>query len=182
MIFLFYQLFRSLKEELGLEKAKALFPEYDSLPDKMSKEEKAELARVIMKRLDENLDKDVVISIRRKHPCGIPKETKKDIVQIKNSMENDQERIEAFVRSLNGSYLQLSDYKYKIVWGIKKCVCGMFRNLENYEPISKTWCQCCNEHNRLLFKELLGKEVRSELIGGICCGQQECSFEITTQL
>lgn len=50
MNFKFYQLFRSMKEELGLERAKELFPEYETLPDKMPKEEQVNLARILMKR------------------------------------------------------------------------------------------------------------------------------------
>lgn len=55
----------------------------------------------------------------------------------------------------------------------------MFRKLENYEPISPTWCQCCNGHNKMLIELLLSQEVKSDLLEGICCGGKVCSFKIT---
>lgn len=178
MNFKFYQLFRSMKEELGLERAKELFPEYETLPDKMSKEEQVNLARILMKRLDDELDKDKVISIRMKHPCGVPKPTQQRKGEIKEEFINDDERIHAFIKHLNGTYERISDNEYLVTWGLTECVCGMFRNLKEYEPISPTWCPCCNGHNELLFTALLDKEVKSELLSGICAGHKECSFRV----
>ncbi len=55
-IFKFYQIFCCIKEELGEQKAKELFYEYETLPDKMSAEDQAKLASKIMDRLDSLLD------------------------------------------------------------------------------------------------------------------------------
>ncbi|HOE78144.1 MAG TPA: hypothetical protein PKV63_05925 [Bacilli bacterium] len=55
----------------------------------------------------------------------------------------------------------------------------MFRKLKNYEPVSPTWCQCCNGHNKMLMDFLFEKDTKSELIEGICSGGKVCSFKIT---
>lgn len=60
-----------------------------------------------------------------------------------------------FLEYIDGSYTKINENEYDIKWGIKECVCGMFRNLNNYEYVSPTWCQCCNGHNKLLFESLL---------------------------
>lgn len=171
MNFKFYQLYRSLKEVVGEDKANEIFPEYETLKDKMTKEEQVNFARTLMQRLDEQFDKDTVIAIRMKHPCGIPKESKKEI-------SCTEEQIGKFINHLGGSYKYVSDNEYIITWGLTKCVCGMFYKLENYEAISPTWCQCCNGHNKMLFSTLLDKDIKSTLLEGICAGGKTCSFRI----
>lgn len=57
----------------------------------------------------------------------------------------------------------------------------MFRQLKDYEPISPTWCQCCNGHNQLLFEFLLDEPVESQLVSGICAGGNVCAFKIKHQ-
>lgn len=54
----------------------------------------------------------------------------------------------------------------------------MFRKLDNYEPISKTWCECCNGHVIKIFNLICDKSVKSELVEAISCGGQDCIFKI----
>lgn len=44
-----------------------------------------------MRRLDENFDKNTVKLIRMKHPCGIPKDYNKKILEVKEET-NDPEK------------------------------------------------------------------------------------------
>lgn len=178
MIFKFYQLFRSLKEVIGLDEAKKVFPEYESLKDSMSPQEQVDMARILMKRLDERFDKETVLAIRMAHPCGIPKQDQEIMRDIKSKITDIEERIKAYKDHINGFYIKLSENEYVFTWGLKSCVCGMFRKLKDYEPISPTWCQCCNGHNQMLFTFLLDKDVKSELLEGICSGGKTCSFKI----
>ena len=178
MIFKFYQIFRSIKEVVGIEKAKQVFPEYEKLPDKMLPEEQAELARIIMTRLDRTFDKDTILRIRMKHPCGIPKKDNESILLIKNSYKSAEERIGAYSTYLQGKYNCISNNEYIFTWGNRFCECGMFRKLSSYVPISPTWCQCCNANNKMQFEFLLDRNITSELLEGICCGGKNCSFKI----
>ena len=131
-----------------------------------------------MKRLDDEFEEDVVLDIRMKHPCGIPKDIKEQIIKIKSDLGNKDDPIEALMKYLKGSFNKLSANYYQITWGLKECVCGMFRNQKDYEVISPTWCQCCNGHNKIIFEELLDQELQSQLIEGICAGESVCSFKI----
>ncbi len=178
-IFKFYQIFRCIKEELGEQKAKELFYEYETLPEKMSAEEQANLASKIMDRLDNSLDTETVKRIRYKHPCNIPKTHAAKINELIEKYSNVEERIKEYEK-WDGRLLINYDGNSMIVsWGLSKCVCGMFRKLNEYEPISKSWCECCNAHSAKAFSKLCGKKVESELIEGIACGGKDCIFRIS---
>jgi len=72
-IFKFYQIYKSIKEELGEDMALKLFPEYLTLPDKMSPQKQAELGKILMNRMDELLGRETIVKIRQKHCCNTPK-------------------------------------------------------------------------------------------------------------
>lgn len=179
MIFKFYQIYRSMKEIIGENKANELFPEYSTLPNKMSAEDQIELAHILMDRLDNSLDHDTIIKIRQLHPCNIPKADKQKMQEIKENFENIDDRIKAYSEYLGGSFSSCGRNVYTFSWGNKKCNCGMFRKMENYKKISCSWCECCNANNKLQFDYLCDKAVESKLLQGICCGGTDCSFRIT---
>jgi hypothetical protein len=123
MNFKFYQLYRSLKEVAGIDVANKIFPENNSLPDKMSAEEQAKFAKVLMERLDKELDKETVLEIRMKHPCGIPKEYKTKMSEIKEKHSEAEERLTEFSKYLGGRCEKLTDSEYIFIWGLTDCVC-----------------------------------------------------------
>ena len=178
-IFKFYQLFRCIEEELGEQKAKEFFYEYETLPDKMSANEQAGLASKIMDRLDKSLDADTVKRIRHKHPCNIPRENDAKINELIEKYISVEKRIEEYVKWSNRISTSSEEDRIIISWGSPKCECGMFRKLNEYEPVSKSWCECCNAHNAKMFSKLCGKKVESELIEGIACGGKDCIFRIS---
>ena len=69
-IFKFYQIYRSINEILEEDMVMKIFPEYDTLPDKMSADEQAELGKIIMDRMDKLLDKSTIKKIRHMHTCN----------------------------------------------------------------------------------------------------------------
>ncbi len=178
-IFKFYQIFRCIKEELGEQKAKELFYEYETLPDKMSAEEQAKLASKIMDRLNNLLDVETVKRIRYKHPCNIPKTYVAKIDELVEKHESVEKRIEEYVKWDERISISNEEDSIVVSWGLPKCVCGMFRKLKEYEPISKSWCECCNAHSAKTFSKLCGKKVESKLIEGIACGGNDCIFRIS---
>lgn len=118
MIFKFYQIYRSIKEILGESKANELFPEYLTLPSKMSAEDQIQLAHVLMDRLDKSLDQNTVIKIRQQHPCNIPKADKEKMQEIKESFENIPDRIKAYSQYLGGSFSSYGKNVYTFSWGM----------------------------------------------------------------
>lgn len=177
-IFKFYQIYRSIKEELGQDKAIKLFPEYLTLPDKMPAHEQAQLGKVIMDRMDELLNKDTIIKIRRKHCCNPSKEQIRQINELKEKSNNFDEFCMEYSKYLSPGYVKKDGNVLTVSFGWNKCVCGMFRKLETYEPMSKTWCECCNGHVIKTFSLICDKSVKSEIIEAVACGGKDCIFKV----
>lgn len=55
----------------------------------------------------------------------------------------------------------------------------MFRKLEVYEPMSKTWCECCNAHVIKTYSMICNKTVKSEILEAVACGDKDCVFKVT---
>jgi hypothetical protein len=177
-IFKFYQVYRSINEELGEDMAIKIFPEYRTLPDKMPGHEQAQLAKVIMDRLDELIDEKTVIKIRQKHCCNIPKENIDIIKKLKEKCSNLDEICVEYSKFLSPGYVEKNGNQLTISFGWHRCVCGMFRKLETYETMPKTWCECCNGHVIKTFNMICNKTIESEIIEAVACGGKDCIFKI----
>lgn len=178
-IFKFYQIYRSIKEVLGEEKSKELFYEYETIEDKMPLDEQAKLASKIINRLDNSLDAETVKRIRHKHPCNIPKKYNDKINELIEKYDSVEKRIDEYIKWDKKTTIISEDNSIIVAWGLPKCVCGMFRKLDEYETMSKSWCECCNAHNAKTFSKLCGKKVESELFEGIACGGKDCIFRVS---
>ncbi len=177
-IFKFYQIYRSIKEELGSEIALKLFPEYSTLPEKMSPHEQVRLGKVLMDRMDEQLDDCTIAKVRHKHCCNIPKNHVAEIKRIKEIYDNIDDIISEYSKFLSPGHIEKHGESLTVSFGWGKCVCGMFRKLDTYEPISKTWCECCNGHVIKTFNMMCNKTVTSTIIEGVACGGSDCVFEV----
>lgn len=177
-IFKFRQIYLSIKEELGEEGVNKLFPEYSSLCDKMPQSEQAKLAKIITDRMDEMLDDDTVKRIRHKRCCNIPKNHEAEITRLKKEKKNTDEIIKEYSNFLKPGYIIKDKDSYIISFGLGKCVCGMFRKLSTYDLMSKTWCECCNAHVKKTFKLICDKDLESEIVEAVACGDKDCIFKI----
>lgn len=178
-IFKFYQIYRSIKEVLGEDMAIKLFPEYSTLPDKMPPLEQAQLGKIIMDRMDKELDKDTIIKIRQKHCCNPSKEQIIEINNLKEKCSNLDEICMEYSKYLSPGYVKKDGHLLTVSFGWNKCVCGMFRKLETYEPVSKTWCECCNGHVIKTFSMICDKTVESEIVEAVACGGKDCIFKVS---
>lgn len=178
-IFKFYQIYRSIKEILGEEVAMKLFPEYPTLPDKMPAPEQAQLGKILIDRMDMLLDKDTIIKIRQKHCCNPSKEQIAEINRLKEKVNNLEELCLEYSKFLSPGYVKKDGDLLTVSFGLSKCVCGMFRKLEEYEPVSKTWCECCNGHVIRTYSMICGKPVKSEIVEAVACGDKDCVFKVT---
>ena len=178
-IFKFYQIYRSIKEELGEDMAVKLFPEYSTLPDKMPPEEQAQLGKAIMDRMDELLDNDTIARVRRKHCCNLSKPQIAEINELKEKCKDIDEFCIEYTKLLSPGYVKKDGDHLTVSFGWNKCVCGMFRKLDEYEPVSKTWCECCNGHVIKTFSMICDKTVSSEMQEAVACGGKDCIFQIS---
>jgi len=177
-IFKFYQIYRSIKEELGEDMVLKLFPEYPTLPDKMSPQEQAKLGKLITDRMDELLDKDTISRVRHKHCCNVPKEHITKIKELKERCSSIDEILAEYSDFLSPGHIEKHEDSLTFSFGWGKCVCGMFRKLENYEPVSETWCECCNGHVIKIFNMICEKNTSSKIIEAVACGGKDCIFEV----
>lgn len=155
-----------------------LFPEYATLPKKMSPSEQAHLGKVIIERMDELLDKNTINRVRHKHCCNIPKKHVEEIKSIKEKSSNVDEILSEYSKILSPGQIKKNGNSLTVSFGWGKCVCGMFRKLETYEPISKSWCECCNGHVIKTFSMICDKAVTSSILETVICGGNDCIFEV----
>ena len=177
-IFKFYQIYRSIKEVLEEDMVMKIFPEYDTLPDKMSAKEQAELGKIIMDRMDKLLDKNTIIQIRHMHTCNPSKKQLAKINELKAKTNNLDEFLEEYSKFLAPGYARIDGNTLHVSFGLKKCVCGMFRKLQSYEHASKTWCECCNGHVIKTFHMICDTIESSKIVETIACGGNDCVFKM----
>ncbi|MGF7059527.1 DUF6144 family protein [Brassicibacter mesophilus] len=180
-IFKFYQIFLSIKEELGEDMAVKIFPEYSTLPDKSSEmpaDEQAKLGKIVMDRMDELLEKDTIVKIRRKHTCNLTKKQIQEINELKEKSGSLDEFCVKYSKLLSPGYVKKDGDLLTVSFGWNKCVCGMFRKLDKYEPVSKTWCECCNGHVIKMYSLICDKIVEAEIQETVASGGQDCIFKV----
>ena len=177
-IFKFYQIFRSLKSELG-EKAHEIFPEYKHLPDKMSPQDQAALGKTIMDRMNEKLKKEDILKIRHKHTCNISKEQKAKIDELKALYDDLDLRCQAYSKFMAPGYVKKTGSHIQVSFGLNKCVCSMYRKLDDYQLTTNTWCECCNGHVIKMYSYLFDQSVGSKILETIVSGGKDCLFDLS---
>jgi len=170
----FTMLYKNLAKHIGKEATLKIFPEYATLPDKMNATEQASLARLVMDRMDESLDHETIVKIRHGNTCNLPKEQKHEMTELMSKCKDIHDFLIAYgyIKQEDGTYL--SNFKQQ-----PKCCCGLFNKLDDYEPISTTWCECCNGHHEKGLREVCGQPVKTEIIESIASGGKNCVTKVT---
>jgi len=168
-------LFKDLEAHVGNEAAQNIFPEYAVLPEKMSVSDQATLIKRVMGRMIDTLDYETVKKIRRTRPCKMPKEQKHEMTEVMKNCKDIDEFLSAYgyIKQDDGTYL--SNYKQA------KCWCGAFHSLDEYEPVSIAWCECCNAHHENGLMEICGRPVKTEIIESIVSGGRDCVYRVFIQ-
>jgi hypothetical protein len=175
-IHIFAMLFKDLETNLGRETALNIFPEYITLPDKMDKIDQVNLMRQVMDRMDKTLNHEIIAKIRHGHTCNIPKVQKTEMVELMKKCKNIEEYLIAYygcTKQEDGTYLT------NFGADVPKCYCNLFYKLDDYEPISITWCECCNGHTQKSIMEVCGYPVKTEIIDSVASGGKSCRYRIT---
>ncbi len=72
-----------------------------------------------------------------------------------------------------------NDGTYLRRFGHSRCVCPMFYQLSEHDPISITWCECCNACVKKGYVNITGQSVESEILESIASGGKDCVFRVT---
>ena len=173
-IHIFSMIYKNLKAHAGERAAMDIFPEHATLPDKMNAVDQVALARRIMDRMDNMLDRDTVIKVRHGNTCNLPKEQKREMTALMAKCENIHEFLISYgyVKQEDNTYLSAFEQQ-------PKCWCSLFRTLDHYEPISITWCECCNGHHEKGLLEVCRHPVKTEIIESIASGGRNCITRVT---
>ncbi|HYE80815.1 MAG TPA: DUF6144 family protein [Clostridia bacterium] len=178
-IFKFYQIYRSIKEVVGEDIAQKVFPEYATLPNKMPADKQARLGKMIMDRMDAEMDRETVVKIRQRHTCNLSKEQIAKINELKQKAKDLNEVIQQYSEFLSPGSVRRNGDMLHVSFGLDRCICGMFRKIETYEIMPKSWCECCNGHVIKMYSMICDKPVKSEIVETIACGGSDCIFEIS---
>ena len=165
----FAMIYKNLMAYAGESMATQIFPEYETLPDNMNAADQLELARRVMDKMDAFLDRETIEKVRHGNTCNLPKEQKREMTELMASCKSIHEFLIAYgyIKQEDGTYL--SNFEQQ-----PKCWCSLFRKSDQYEPISITWCECCNGHHEKGLREVCGHPVKTEIIESIASGGKNC--------
>ncbi len=163
-------------EKHGAGEAGIRFSEENPLSKSAGTGKKIQWARELCDFLDGHYDDETVRAIRTDCACG-PKYgyggSKLKAVYEKNSDPN------TFVEKANaldlGFSLEFDGTAYYLIY--PRCYCSCVNRTD--ERLPRSWCYCTLGYTRKMFGYILGKEVRTELIGSVKQGGAVCRIKIT---
>jgi hypothetical protein len=178
-IFHFYLLKKRLDEYVGEEVRKEIFLGYDEISNKVKPEEKAVYAKKLMERMDSMLDDETRIKVRRACSCNLSKLQIAEIDDLMNQYDEINNFLIEYSKTLEPGSIKKLDDKLLVSFGWGHCVCSVFKKAKTYEPVSKTFCECCNGHVQKWFEYIFKKPIDTEIIKTIATGGDDCLFEIS---
>ena len=137
--------------------------------------EKAEWVHGIVADLERRFDEEIIRDIRKGCHCdeeGRLGEMKKWL----GGLYRESGSIEEFVARVNGHG---AGWYIEDGWLYTKfltCECYMLRAVPRLS--TKTWCHCTEGYTAALFRDVLGREVESELVQTIKMGHEFCVVRI----
>lgn len=178
-IFHFYQLKKRLEEYAGEEVRKEIFFDYDEISNKIKPEEKAAYAKKLMARMDSILDDETRVKIRRSCSCNLSKQQIAEIDNLMNQYNEIDSFLNEYSKTLQPGSIKRLDDKLLLSFGWGHCVCSVFRKAKTYEPVSRTFCECCNGHVQKWFGYIFKKPIDTEIVETVSTGGNDCLFKIS---
>jgi len=167
-------LVESLKNNIGSELAEQLENQYP-LSKSATIEKKFEWAKHACLFLEEHLEEQEIIKVRKECRCNDGKSIAKKLLKYLNKAES----IEDFVKSFNqnetfASLEYISDHK--LLFCYPECYCACVKRMP--ENVSWTWCYCTLGNAEGIFREVFQKDVMVTLVESIKTGAKRCAMEV----
>ena len=108
--------------------------------------------------MDECLDKDTIKKIRHCHTCKPSKAQLEYMMTLWEKSNN----IDEFLLSYGCE--KQNDGTYLMSYNLPNCACPLFYKVNDYQPISISWCECCNGHTAKSLFKICGKAIKTEII------------------
>lgn len=138
-------------------------------------EKKFEWAVSACHYLEENLEPDEIINVRKECRCNDGKSIANKLLKYLNSSTSTLEFVNEF--NNNETFAKL-DYicDNKILFCYPECYCACVKRIP--DELSKTWCYCTLGNAEGIFKEVFEKDVTISLLESIKTGGNRCSMEV----
>ena len=138
-------------------------------------EKKFDWAQNVCSFLEEHLEEEDIIKVRKECRCNDGKSITKKLLKYLNRAES----IENFVREFNrnetfASLEYISDNK--ILFCYPECYCPCVKRMPG--NVSRTWCYCTLGNAEGIWREVFQKDVKVTLKESVKTGAEKCVIEI----
>ena len=141
-----------------------------------SPEKKARFTKCLMDNFEKQFPEDIRFKVME--DCGrrcIGQTTIEKARRIKKNSKNLEDLVDGLNRQhIGGGKMKLEGNRIHAFY--ERCYCGTVNKTK--EKFSSTYCNCGKGWFLELFKEILGKPVRVDLVQSIIQGAQDCKFVI----
>jgi predicted hydrocarbon binding protein len=139
-----------------------------------SPNEKSELIRNVINRIDKYLEDDKKISLL--HSCNCMSKAK---IERGRKLLLNCNNIDSFLEVLPMLHIagtgMRKEKDYHIIL-YDKCYCGMVKKTK--QPIPKIFCNCSRGYLKDFFEGVFEKEIQLEIIDTVINGANECTFRL----
>ena len=168
------RLVESLKKNIGSELADRFEIQYP-LSKSATIEKKFDWAQNACTFLEEHLEEQEIIKVRKECRCNDGKSIAKKLLKYLNKAES----IEDFVREFNqNETFAALEYisENKLLFCYPECYCACVKRMP--ENVSRTWCYCTLGNAEGIFQEVFQKDVKVTLKDSIKTGAKQCAIEV----
>lgn len=170
------KLAKAMDQVVGKKLRSEILVDCEQLTSKDRKERRADAMKSVMTNMEHLLPEEDVIKIREECACK-PQKFVSTIKAIKKESIDYNERLKKLQDTgFAGVVIKKSENTLRVEFRTQKCFCGMVGKSKTDIPLS--WCHCCKEHIRWLYKETLEKDIIAKLISSVVAGGEDCVFEL----
>jgi len=168
------RLVESLKNNNCPELAEQLEKEYP-LSKSATIEKKFEWAQHACGFLEEHLEEEEIIKVRKECICNDGKSNAKKMLKYLNQVECMKDFVDAFNQGETFASLEyISDNK--LLFCYPECYCGCVKRIP--ENLTKTWCYCTIGNAESMFREVFQTNVKVTLEESIKTGAKQCAMVV----
>ena len=131
-------------------------------------------AKSVCAFLDENYADETVRAIRMDCACGPEAGQNAEIRSLYESETDPRSFVEKTNALDLGFSLEYDGEAYYLIY--PRCYCPCVNG--DPGPLSKAWCYCTLGYSKRMFEEILGTEVRAELLSSVKTGGETCRIRI----
>ncbi|MBP3568441.1 MAG: hypothetical protein J6K04_04675 [Lachnospiraceae bacterium] len=164
----------SLRKNGNMELAEQLAKQHP-LSKSASIEKKLEWAQNACAFLEEHLEEQEIIKVRKECRCNDGKSIAKKLLKYLNKTESIEDFVEEFNQNETFASLEyISDHK--LLFCYPECYCACVKRIS--ESVSRTWCYCTLGNAEGIFREVFQKDVMVTLVESIKTGAKRCAIVV----